>query len=688
MANYTNSPLVEYTHISPYRNSPRNQPITKITWHHTAGVCSLEQFDEIVHRPGRNMSSNYMVDKDARVGLFCPESDRCWCSSSSWNDNRAVVLEISNSKSGGDWPISDKVYQKCIELTVDICKRNGIKKLTFTGDKNGSLTFHRFYAATGCVPTTTTELLTPTGWKSIGDIQVGDTIMTVDPKTLDMKFDTVENLTNKHIDDVYTVRGMSVTKEHRVLCHTSDDMTTIGYQFKSFDELKDKSYRIPVAGYTTNAGIEMTSSEMVFLLRYQWHGTLLDDGTVSFVFVNENQLGYMRTLLTNIGYKFDTERDDLGPVHVYVRDKRANELINKYMVGDTKEFNWEWLTMSPTQFSYFIYKVTCHEDGTWRRIYGSSSKQNRDVVQALCALNERGTKCLDKDGLIYVSDPIRTIEFGKSEIVESKNEEVMCVTVKSGAFLMRQNGYTTITGNCPGEYIYSRAQQICDEVNAKLNPPEPQPTPTPTVEIKAGDLVKIAAGAVYYGTSKKIPQSVYDQNWYVDSVSGTRAVLGKNEKGDMNINSAVDTKYLTVVKEAPKETPKPVEPVQPKQKCPYVTKLAKGSSVYTINGSSAMFASSITVEGMYTIIEEKTIKNGVYGKLKSGAGWVYLRRSEQKISVGDYVKVLKAVTYDGKPFKVYLAKYKVLQVNGDRIVISSDGKKVTAAVKASNLQKL
>lgn len=146
----SNSSLVTYTNISPFRNSPRNQPITKITWHHCAGVISLEAFDKIVHTPGRDMSANYCIDKDARVGLFCPEGDRSWCSSSSWNDNRSVTIEISNSSVGEPWPISDKVFNKAIELTVDICKRNGIKELTFTGDKNGSLTFHYMFAATGC----------------------------------------------------------------------------------------------------------------------------------------------------------------------------------------------------------------------------------------------------------------------------------------------------------------------------------------------------------------------------------------------------------------------------------------------------------------------------------------------------------------------------------------------------------
>ena len=78
MSKFTNSPLVEYTHISPNRTSPRNQSsITKIIVHHMAGCLTLKQFDNIVSNPNRKMSSNYAIDKDAHVGLFCEEKDRC-----------------------------------------------------------------------------------------------------------------------------------------------------------------------------------------------------------------------------------------------------------------------------------------------------------------------------------------------------------------------------------------------------------------------------------------------------------------------------------------------------------------------------------------------------------------------------------------------------------------------------------
>ena len=147
---FTNSSLVTYTRISPNRTSPRNQPITKITVHHTAGVLSVEGFGNIVASPSREMSANYAIGNDGRIGLFCEEKDRSWCSSSAWNDNRAITIEVSNSADGGDWPIGDKAYKSLIKLCVDICKRNGIPKLTFTGDRNGSLTFHYMYASTAC----------------------------------------------------------------------------------------------------------------------------------------------------------------------------------------------------------------------------------------------------------------------------------------------------------------------------------------------------------------------------------------------------------------------------------------------------------------------------------------------------------------------------------------------------------
>lgn len=81
----------------------------------------------------------------------------------------------------------------------------------------------------------------------------------------------------------------------------------------------------------------------------------------------------------------------------------------------------------------------------------------------------------------------------------------------------------------------------------------------------------------------------------------------------------------------------------------------------------------------------------VSGKGSTVYGWVDAAdvsvAADQTIQNGDKVKVLKAQTYNGGTFKTYYDVYDVIRVNGDRVVIGI-GKTVTAAVKASNLQKV
>ena len=146
----TNSLHVNYTKISPNSSNPRNRKISKITIHHMAGNLSVERCGEVFASKARQASSNYGIGSDGRVGMYVEEKNRSWASSSRENDNMAVTIEVANDQIGGSWHVSDKALAKLIDLCTDICKRNGIKKLNFTGDKNGNLTMHKYFAATAC----------------------------------------------------------------------------------------------------------------------------------------------------------------------------------------------------------------------------------------------------------------------------------------------------------------------------------------------------------------------------------------------------------------------------------------------------------------------------------------------------------------------------------------------------------
>ena len=146
----SNSSLVDVTILSPNCNSPRNNTINKITIHHMAGNLTVERCGKLFANPDRQGSSNYGIGTDGRVGLYVDEGDRAWTSSSPDNDNQAVTIEVANSEYGGEWPVSDAAFEKLIDLCVDICRRNGIERLNFTGDATGNLTMHKYFAATNC----------------------------------------------------------------------------------------------------------------------------------------------------------------------------------------------------------------------------------------------------------------------------------------------------------------------------------------------------------------------------------------------------------------------------------------------------------------------------------------------------------------------------------------------------------
>lgn len=153
----SNSALVKHTHLSPNHSGKRTQMISKITPHHMSGNLSIETCGKVFAPKSRKASSNYGIGSDGRVGLYVDEANRPWTSSSAYNDQRAVTIEVANSQCGGDWPVSGAAWSTLVDLCVDIIRRNpGIKRadgrpgLNYTGDRNGSLTKHKMFSSTDC----------------------------------------------------------------------------------------------------------------------------------------------------------------------------------------------------------------------------------------------------------------------------------------------------------------------------------------------------------------------------------------------------------------------------------------------------------------------------------------------------------------------------------------------------------
>ena len=154
----SNSSLATYTKISPNKNSPRTHAIDTITIHCTAGNKNntAKQIADYFANSERQASCNYVVGGDGSIAISVEEKDRSWCTSSGTNDHRAITIEVCSNIPGTE--VNDAAYEALLNLVTDICKRNGIKKLVWSTDKNSrvnhlngcNMTVHRDYANKSC----------------------------------------------------------------------------------------------------------------------------------------------------------------------------------------------------------------------------------------------------------------------------------------------------------------------------------------------------------------------------------------------------------------------------------------------------------------------------------------------------------------------------------------------------------
>lgn len=136
-------------HSNNYSKGRSGYKICKITPHHMAGKLTAKRCGELFQNPSRQASANYGIGYNGEIICYVDENDRAYTSSNRANDCQAITIEVANSSTGGDWPISEASWNSLVNLCVDICRRYGFR-LSYDGTPNGSLTRHNMFAATSC----------------------------------------------------------------------------------------------------------------------------------------------------------------------------------------------------------------------------------------------------------------------------------------------------------------------------------------------------------------------------------------------------------------------------------------------------------------------------------------------------------------------------------------------------------
>lgn len=145
----SNSNLVTVTIMSPH-SRPRTRKPDAILVHHMASIATAEACGASFRPNNANASTHYGIGYDGSVGLYVDESLASKSQPNYEANDRSIAIEVSNDGRAPDWHVGDVALEKLVELCVDICQRNGIEALNYTGDATGNLLMHNWFQPTAC----------------------------------------------------------------------------------------------------------------------------------------------------------------------------------------------------------------------------------------------------------------------------------------------------------------------------------------------------------------------------------------------------------------------------------------------------------------------------------------------------------------------------------------------------------
>ncbi len=485
---------------SNYTSGRGGNSINKVVVHHNAGRLTNQGVYNAFISNGT--SAHYNVDSSGTICQYVYDSNTAW-HAGNWNANQTSIgIEHCNTQSSSPWTIPDATLEEGAHLTAAVCYKFGLGRPTW----KQNVFPHNYYKSTSCLPTGITELLTPTGWRVLDDIEVGDMVAAVRFDDLHMTFTPVRSMVEPHKRGCWKSRDFEATADHRMITRTqSGDRIVISWAdvCGCTNQTTTQSRYIPNAATSTDApGLPLTDSELELIIAVQADGHYSRDSrrggaleSVRFHLKKERKIERLIELLDDTGYRYTVNIKKDGSTDIII-EKALYTLCEQYL--DNKKLTWRLFDMDAHQRELFLDRVQDWDGCRANQSYASSVKSNLDIVQAIAATSGVGTKLDEKGKRVYFKRPERTVANSGSK--RTYDRIVSCVTVDQGFILIRQHGRTTVTGNCPGEIggsqnakYMERAQYWYDVMTGAISTSTSTSTATKVEVVKVECAIQAAA---------------------------------------------------------------------------------------------------------------------------------------------------------------------------------------------------
>ena len=432
----------------PYIMTP-----TRIVIHNTANDASAVNEIKYMQSNNAQTSFHYAVDdKQAVQGVELWRN--AWHAGDGGNRDKnskyysygnleGIAIEICYSKSGGEKFI--KAEKNAAELTA--------KLLLDFGWGIDKVTKHQDYSGKYCLPIDETELLTPNGWVNLGDIDVGDIVAQFNEGRIE--FVPVQHVIEPYYADVIKARRIEATLNHDMLYRNEYGSRWIK---DKWERVLEKCIAIiPVGGKYEVQGLPISDDYIRYLVWIQADGHYAQRKSkytgkthqlgIEFHFSKKRKVDRLIGILESIGQRYSfNERSD-GTYSIRIHDCMAKNKVEMYL--DNKCFSWKMINMNDHQREVFLEEILFADGSIENRSYFSTKQQNYDVVSAIAALHNRRSlqTTTGNSTALYFNESNLTVPHDTEKVM--RNTLVSCVTVPSGAILIRQYGQPKVVGNCP-----------------------------------------------------------------------------------------------------------------------------------------------------------------------------------------------------------------------------------------------
>lgn len=439
---------------------------TRIVVHNTANDASAKNEVNYMINNDSSTSFHYAVD-DKQIVQGIEENRNSWNAgdgNKGIGNREGIAIEICYSKSGGKK--FDNAEKLAVKLIVDILKR-------YKWDIS-KVTKHQDYSGKYCLPIFETDLLTKNGWVKLSDISVGDEVAQYNDGKIE--FTNVIDVVQPYESETIKNRVLEATPDHRILYKLQKSPKFDKWTDWETAQSNNSATYIPVGGEYDTDGIELSDDDIKLLVWIQGDGHYMNRENlgyygIEFHLSKQRKICRLLALLNDLDIKYSYKTQSDGTSKIRLFGKQFVDMAERYL--DNKMFSWKLLEMDSEQKKVFLDELLEVDGCKSANSYCSTKQQNYDIVQAICATsNKRAyqTTTGNSTSLIFNNSRL-TVNTRISDSRSIQTKLVGCVSVESGAILIRQNGRSLVVGNCPHRTLDLGWQRFINMIKAELNTP-------------------------------------------------------------------------------------------------------------------------------------------------------------------------------------------------------------------------